>query len=75
MEAQRTLMRQLILGMNQGVIAKLHNELAIDYLELSTCVAHSFVLVGVQACYKSKISNIFFCYIKSYILQCSIYCR
>ncbi|CAF2091660.1 unnamed protein product [Rotaria magnacalcarata] len=44
-------------GINHGVIAKLRNELGIDYLELNTCVAHSFALAGSQASYKSKISN------------------
>ncbi|CAF5131206.1 unnamed protein product, partial [Rotaria sp. Silwood1] len=36
-------------GANEGVIAKLRNQLSIDYLELNTCVAHSFALVGSQA--------------------------
>ncbi|CAF3501980.1 unnamed protein product [Rotaria sp. Silwood1] len=44
-------------GANEGVIAKLRNQLSIDYLELNTCVAHSFALVGSQASYNSKTLN------------------
>ncbi|CAF3470297.1 unnamed protein product [Rotaria sp. Silwood1] len=44
-------------GANEGVIAKLRNQLSIDYLELNTCVAHSFALVGSQASYNSKTRN------------------
>lgn len=51
-----------IFGQNEGVTAKLRNYLATDCLELNTCAAHSFVLVGSQSTYISKAQSIFcFC--------------
>jgi len=50
------------LGINEGVLAKLRKRLAIDYLDLNTCVAHSFALVGAQAAYVLEKGNICFLY-------------
>jgi hypothetical protein len=37
------------LGVHNGVAAKLGKKYGIDYLELNTCAAHSFALVGSHA--------------------------
>jgi hypothetical protein len=39
----------IILGVNNGVVAKLKRDLGLDFIELNTCAAHSFALVGSQA--------------------------
>ncbi|CAF1348456.1 unnamed protein product [Adineta ricciae] len=44
-------------GKHESVIAKLRSYLATDFLELNTCVAHSFALVGSQSAYIPKIQN------------------
>ncbi|CAF3395302.1 unnamed protein product [Rotaria socialis] len=36
-------------GVNNGVVAKLREEYDIDFVELNTCAAHSFALVGSHA--------------------------
>ncbi|CAF3532023.1 unnamed protein product [Rotaria socialis] len=38
-----------IIGVNNGVVAKLREEYDIDFVELNTCAAHSFALVGSHA--------------------------
>ncbi|CAF1376387.1 unnamed protein product [Adineta ricciae] len=38
-------------GINNGVVTKLKQDLDLDFVELNTCVAHSFALVGSQAGY------------------------
>jgi hypothetical protein len=38
-----------ILGVNNGVVAKLKRDLDLDFIELNPCTAHSFALVGSQA--------------------------
>jgi hypothetical protein len=53
---------KIILGIHEGVIARLRDYLDSDYLELNTCVAHSFALVGSQSCYLPKTQSIYtFC--------------
>ncbi len=39
----------LLSGVHNGVAAKLKKKYGIDYLELNTCAAHSFALVGSYA--------------------------
>ncbi|CAF1648070.1 unnamed protein product [Adineta ricciae] len=39
----------LLSGIHNGVAAKLKKKYGIDYLELNTCAAHSFALVGSHA--------------------------
>jgi hypothetical protein len=36
---------------NNGVVAKLKRDLDLDFIELNTCAAHSFALVGSQAAF------------------------
>lgn len=50
----------MILGVNEGVVAKLRRLLKIDHLELNTCAAHSFCLVGNQASYSVEPSKFSF---------------
>ncbi|CAF0838331.1 unnamed protein product [Rotaria sordida] len=38
-----------VVGINNGVIAKLKRDFGIEFVELNTCVAHTFALVGNQA--------------------------
>jgi hypothetical protein len=40
---------RLYIGVHEGVAAKLRKNHGIPYLELNTCVAHSYALVGKQA--------------------------
>jgi hypothetical protein len=49
---------EIILGIHEGVIAKLRKYLATDCLELNACVAHSFALVGSQSAYIPKMQSI-----------------
>ena len=37
------------IGIHDGVAAKLRKKYGISYLELNTCVAHSYALVGKHA--------------------------
>jgi hypothetical protein len=39
----------LLPGVHNGVAAKLKKKYGIDYLELNTCAAHTFALVGSYA--------------------------
>lgn len=39
----------LLIGINNRVAAKLRRIYGIDYLELNTCAAHTYALVGSQA--------------------------
>lgn len=39
----------MFIGINNGVVAKLKREFRLAFVELNTCVAHSFALVGYQA--------------------------
>ncbi|CAF0982909.1 unnamed protein product [Rotaria sp. Silwood1] len=38
-----------VVGVNNGVVAKLKRDYDLDFVELNTCIAHSFALVGKQA--------------------------
>lgn len=49
---------KIFLGKHEGVIAKLRKYLSTDCLELNTCVAHSFALVGSQSSYIPKMQSI-----------------
>jgi hypothetical protein len=55
-------MYTILLGIHEGVLAKIRREFGCDWLALNPCVVHSFSLVGSQACYKPNINRMwFFC--------------
>ncbi|CAF1394728.1 unnamed protein product [Adineta ricciae] len=41
-------------GVNEGVVAKLRRHFDCEWLESNSCAAHTFNLVGSQACYQPK---------------------
>ena len=46
-------------SVREGVLAKIRRDFACNWLELNSCVAHSFSLVGNYASYKTKTHRIY----------------
>ena len=67
------MLHTILLGVREGVLAKIRHIFGCDWLELNRCVAHSFSLAGSYASYKPKPHRIFFFRTKNFIVECLIF--